>query len=92
MFCSNLTSKPDLSHLRIIIRSLRDIKNWLSLGIELGMNFSLLDDIDSDKGGNAENCIAAMMQVWLLSGRATKSSLLHALGKIGEDDIAAKIV
>ena len=56
------------------------------------MDYSFLDDIDKDKGGNEEKCKAAMLFVWLQSGKATKSSLVHALGVIGEDDIAAKIV
>ena len=85
-------SHSDTSHLCIIIRSLYDISKWLVLGLELGMDYSLLDDIDRDKGGDMERCKAAMLHAWLQSGRATKSSLVHALGRIGEDDIAAKIV
>ena len=75
-----------------VSRSLRNFKEWLTLGLELGMEFSLLDDIDKGKGGDAEKCKAAMLQAWLQSGRATKTSLVDALGIIGEDDIAAKLV
>ena len=56
------------------------------------MDYSLLDDIDRDKGGDAEKCKAAMLHAWLRSGRATKSLLVEALGLIGQDEIAAKIV
>ena len=56
------------------------------------MDYSLLEDIDRDKGGDAEKCKAAMFNAWLKSGRATKSSLVEALGMMGEDEIAAKIV
>ena len=56
------------------------------------MDYSLLDDIDRDKGGDTERCKVAMLHTWLRSGRATKSSLVEALGMIGADDIAAKIV
>ena len=58
------------------------------------MDYSLLDDIDRDKelDGNAKRCIAAILREWLLSGRATKSSLLRALEMIGDDDNATKIV
>ena len=56
------------------------------------MDYSLLDDIDRDKGGDTEKCKAAMLHAWLQSGRATKSSLVKALGMIGKDEIAAKIV
>ena len=68
------------------------MKEWLPLGLELGMDYSLLDDIDKEKGGDEEKCKAAMLYTWLGSGRATKNSLVEALGMIGEDDIAAKIV
>ena len=56
------------------------------------MDCSLLEDIDRDNGGDAENCKAAMLHAWLQSGSATKSSLVEALGMIGEDNIATKIV
>ena len=85
-------SHADTSHLRIIKRSLLDITDWQGLGLELDMDDSLLEDIDRDKGGDVEKCKAAMLHAWLLSGRATKSSLVEALGLIGEDEIAAKIV
>ena len=68
------------------------MKEWLALGLELGMDYSLLDDIDKEKGGDAEKCKAAMLHSWLQSGRATKSSIVDALGIIGEDEIAAKLV
>ena len=78
--------------MRLISRSLHNFKEWLALGLELGMDYSLLDDIDKEKGGDAERCKAAMLHSWLRSGRATKSTLVDALGIIGEDGIAAKIV
>ena len=55
------------------------------------MGYSLLEDIDRDKGGDMEKCKVAMLNAWLQSGRATKSSLVEALGMMGEDEIAAKI-
>ena len=54
------------------------------------MDNSLLEDIDKEKGGDLEKCKAAMLHAWLQSGRASKKSLVEALGMIGEDDIAAK--
>ena len=56
------------------------------------MGYSLLDEIDRDRGGDIEKCKAAMLNAWLQSGSATKSSLIDALGMIGEDAIAAKFV
>ena len=78
--------------MRIITGSLCDLTKWQALGLVLGMDYSLLDDIDQENGGDAEIWQVAMVQAWLQSGRATKSSLVDALGKTGQDDIAAKIV
>ena len=81
-----------MSHLRIVSRGLQGLTKWTALGVELGMDYSLLDDIDRDKGGHVEKCKMAMLHAWLRSGRATKSSLVQALGMIGVDDIAATLV
>ena len=85
-------SQTDMSHMRIVSRGLHSLTKWMVLGVELDMDYSLLDDIDRDKGGDVEKCKMAMLHAWLRSGQATKSSLVEALGMIGEDDIAAKIV
>ena len=75
----------------IISGSLHGLSKWEELGIELQIDYSLLDSIDRDNSGDAEKCKQAMLHCWLQSGRATKSSLVAALGEIGEDDMAAKI-
>ena len=54
------------------------------------MDFSCLDDIDRDKGGDAEKCKTAMLHAWLRSGKATKSSLVEAVGMIAKDELAGK--
>ena len=92
MVCFFLLSQSDTSHLRIIKRNLQGITDWQGLGLELKMEYSLLDTIDRDKAGDTEKCKVAMLHAWLQSGSATKSSLVDALGMIGEDEIAAKIV
>ena len=61
------------------------------MGLAMGMDDSFLDSIDRDKGGDTEKCKAAMLHAWLQSGRATKSSLVTALGKIEEDAISGKM-
>ena len=78
--------------MRIIKRNLHDLTDWQGLGLELDIDYSLLEDIDRDKVGDIEKCKGAMLHSWLQSGRATKTSLVNALGLIGEDDIAARIV
>ena len=81
----------DTSHLFNIKRSLRGLTDWQELGLALGMEYSLLDNIDIGKGGDVEKCKTAMLHSWLETGRATKSSLLTALTEMGEDSIAAKL-
>ena len=88
--CS-LSFHIDPSHLPIISQSLHDLSNWKDLGLKLKMEYSFLDGIESDNGGDTEMCKTAMLHCWLQSGRATKSSLVTALGMIGEDAMAAKI-
>ena len=56
------------------------------------MDYSFLKDTDKENGGDTEKCKAAMLHAWLQSGGATKSSLVEALGLMGEDEIAGKIV
>ena len=55
------------------------------------MEDAFLDSTETDNGQDTEKGKTVMLHSWLQSGRATKSSLVSALGMIGEDDIAAKI-
>ena len=52
------------------------------------MEYSFLDSIDKDKGGDVEKCKTAMLHSWLKTGKATKSSLVTALREMGEECIA----
>ena len=86
--CSTLI---DTSHLGVIKRHLRGLTDWLELGLDLGIEYSLLDNIDEDKGGDVEKCKTAMLHSWLETGKATKTSLVATLTEMGEDGIAAII-
>ena len=90
MNCSLPCPLSDPSHLNIIKANLHDLTDWQRLGHEIEMDDSFLDNIERDKDGDTEKCKVAMLLAWLQSGRATKSSLVTALGIIGEDAIAAK--
>ena len=81
----------DTSHLLAIKKTLRGLTDWQELGLELGMEYSFLDSIDRDKGGDVEKCKTAMLNSWLGTGRATKSSLVAALTEMGEGSIVAKL-
>ena len=78
------------SHLFAIQKNLRGLADWQELGLALGMEYSLLDSIDRDKGGDVEKCKTAMLHSWLETGAATKSSLVDALTDMDEDSLAAK--
>lgn len=72
----------------VIRRILRDLTDWLGLGLELGMDYSLLDSLDKDKGGDLDRCKTAMLHSWLKTGQASKSSLMAALSEMGEESFA----
>ena len=55
------------------------------------MEYSLLNSIDKDKGGDVKECKTAMLHSWLEAGGATKSSLVAALREMDEDSIADKL-
>ena len=90
MNCTVLCLLSDPSHLNIIKTNLHDLIDWQRLGHEIQMDDSFLDSIERDKGSDTAKCKVAMLLAWLQSGRATKSSLVTALGIIGEDAIAAR--
>ena len=81
----------DTSHLGAIKKGLRGLTDWLGLGLELGMEFPFLQNIDKSHGGNLEICKTTMLHSWLETGEATKSSLVDALREIGEESIADKL-
>ena len=81
----------DTSHLLAIKKNLHGLTDWQELGLELGMEYSLLDSIDKDKGGDVEKCKTAMLHLWLGTGRATKNTLIHALTEMDEVSIVAKL-
>ena len=74
----------EATHLRGALRYLKKqnaVTNWRMIGIELELTYSDLDIIECNRDG-VENCAAAMLNQWLLSGRATKQGLLDALEEV----------
>ena len=87
-----MPAPPETSKLFAIVIKLRGLTDWQLLGLALGMEYSLLDSIDKDKGGDVEKCKTAMLHSWLGTGKATKSSLVDALRGMGEEGIADKLL
>ena len=81
----------DSSDFVAITRSLRGLTDWLGLGLDLGMEFDFLQSIGRSHGNKVTECKSAMLHSWLKTGTATKSKLVDALRKMGEDFIADKV-
>ena len=71
--------------------TIQGLTKWKLLGLALGMDFPSLNNINKSQGGDAEDCKAAMLHAWLETGKATKSLLVAALRKMGEEGIASKL-
>ena len=80
-----------MSRLLFIKKSLHGLTDWMGLGLALGIDYSLLEEIDKNKSGDTEKCKVTMLHAWLSTGRATGRLLVEALSMMGEDDLAAKI-
>ena len=75
-----------------IERSLHGITDWRRLGDELGLKFRFLNSIGKRHGNNVLECKAAMLHLWLKTGKATNGELVNALRRMGEDNVADKLV
>ena len=71
-------------------------KNWYDVGLELlePEDESKLDEIQTDKGGNVNECCGVMLYLWLQKQPyATWNQLIDALRSPGVElfDVASKI-
>ena len=55
--------------------------HWKKLGVYLGILLFKLNVIETDHG-KADDCMMAMLDLWLRTGTATKQELIDALIKI----------
>ena len=55
--------------------------HWKKLGVYLGLLLFKLNVIEVDQG-KADDCMMAMLDLWLRTGTATKQELTDALRKI----------
>ena len=86
----------DISHVRQVNHSLRNVTDWYSLGIELGLAYPKLESIRIDKKNVTSECKLAMIAAWLKrqdeSGRCPSWAVLQAaLREIGENRAADQI-
>ena len=87
----------DISHIRQVKQTLRNMSDWQSLGIELGLSYHTLESIRTDER-NISECKLAMIAAWLKqqdnvakNGTPSWPVLQAALREIGENKIADHI-
>ena len=74
-----------------LIAELKDVVDWFGLGVHLRLDVAKLKRIEA-KNGNNEECKREMLQVWIDTvGDSDWSSIVKALRKIGENDLAEKL-
>ena len=91
-----IIAENDLVDLLTVIQ---DLVNWEKLGLQLGLLLSTLEIIYHERQGKINKCKIYMLSAWLKQqdnvsqkGVPSWSVLKAALKRIGEHDIADKIV
>ena len=92
MNISNSTGIADLAEVK---RLLKKIVDWKSLGLELGLLYPSLKNIEVDQHGLVEQCKTEMLAAWLQeqdkASQPSWSTLIAALERIGENELARSI-
>ena len=75
--------------------TLKNVINWIDLGLALGLCYPTLQKIDDEKRGKVNSCIREMLAAWLQKednvgqvGIPSWCVLQTALRKIGENELA----
>ena len=78
---------------------LKNVNDWHSLGLQLGLLYPTLEKIENDNRGLVERCKTKMIAAWLKqednvtqTGVPSWSMLQTALRRIGEINVASQIV
>ena len=86
----------DLSEVMSLLHHFND---WMGLGVQLGLKYSTLESIEIDHNSKIGRCKMQMLVAWLKQkdnvsqyGVPSLSVLKAALKKIGENELANKII
>ena len=89
------TAIADLSEVNML---LKNVNNWLFLGLELGIFYSTLKKIEEEQHGAIDKCRTEMLAAWLQQDDNTAKKiyprlgvLKTALGNIGENNLKKEI-
>ena len=88
----------DIADLAKVKRFLKNICDWQSLGLELGLLYPKLKRIQKEQQGEISNCMMEMLAAWLQQkdgishyGVPSWSVLQTALVNLGENQLASEI-
>ena len=74
----------DPSHLSLIVGGLHGLTDWQGFGLVLGLEYADLESIHEKTDCNVDKCKTAVIEQWLLSGTATKTTFMAALRVLGK--------
>ena len=104
MYTSCDSDTPLYTHVGIndlfdVKMALKNLNDWQSLGLALGLLYPTLKKIDEDQRGKTDKCVMEMIAAWLekkdnVANKGVPSWLVlqEALRKIDENDLADKII
>ena len=88
----------DIADLAKVKRFLKNICDWQSLGLELGLLYPTLKRIKKEQQGDINDCMMEMLAAWLQQqdgvsqhGVPSWSMLQTALVNLGENQLASEI-
>ena len=78
-------------HLSLVAELTSDVDHWYTLGVFLKISDASLKRIKQKYGGYTREGFVEMLRIWLETGQATWSDLVHALCEVGHTSLARKI-
>ena len=81
----------DECHLAALIRFAKEIEDWETLGVYLGIKNVVLKEIKKNNHHQSGPARKDMLMTWLDEGIATRAKFIEALKDMGHLDIAQKI-
>ena len=85
----------DISDLCNVVESVKDVVDWMDLGLKLGILYPTMRKIENEQRGHVEGCKREMMAAWLQgednAKEQTWSTLMDALKRMDRLDLAENI-
>ena len=85
----------DISDLDDVLESVKDVVDWMDLGLKLGILYPTMRKIEEEQRGRVERCKREMMAAWLQgednAKEQTWSTLMDALKRMDRLDLAENI-